>query len=572
MTTGRRWTFWLLTALPVSWVLAQDSPQSAGDLQARQEQRQRFQRQQLMTAQPGSWVFLPGETPRIVWRDVQMIQELGADPRLLVRWFNARLEEHPSPNEAGRWHAWIEGTAPNGTPLRRSFTFYGLPKDLQSSFVPDLTVALPRFPGPHAPLVLREHEAEIYRLANEALIGAIRDSESCAILLAGLAEFSPLGRPARYLESAAVLHNDYHLALKLKLQNRQDRARPLPPPRRRSAPATVLRPGTCEQAGMRSDARQRIDEVCQAWADDTGEPFVTLVARRGVIVAHAAYGRDKSGRPIDRDYRCWVASITKTVTALLFSRFVDAGRAGWDESVASVFPDYPQNDPHVPTFRQLLNHTSGLVGHGELGGMRHPHLENVVLNAIDVNEPQARYAYSGLGFELAAKAMELMAGRSAVRLYHEYLFEPLGFGEVPMGNASSDGEFTAWELGVLAQWVANRGSYGEAEYISPETFAQLLPQPLQVSERPGVTDEGLGLHWVRHQKPGTPPGSRKPEDLLFSPQTLGHGSFSGCIFLIDPEQQLVVTQIRKHSGPRSSEWTARFFQTIAASLAEPDGQ
>ena len=120
-----------------------------------------------------------------------------------------------------------------------------------------------------------------------------------------------------------MLNDDYHLALKLKLQGLQQRVRALQPPRRRDAPATVLHEGSLAEAGMRPDAKTKIDDVCRAWAEDTGEPFVTLVARRGVIVTHEAFGRDPSGQPITRDYRCWVASITKTVTALLFSQFVD---------------------------------------------------------------------------------------------------------------------------------------------------------------------------------------------------------------------------------------------------------
>jgi CubicO group peptidase (beta-lactamase class C family) len=561
-------------AAPATVAIAADPPQTAlpaegsADSAARQtaDERQLFQAQQLITALPDTWVFPPGKTPRIVWRDVETVRRLGGDPELGVRWFDAQLCEAPEPNHAGRWLAWVEATAPNGTPFRRGLTFYRLPQELPTSYTPDLTVALPYFPGSEAPAVLQEHQAEVLRLANQMLPRTVMDNEQGAILLAGLAEFQPLGRPARFVESAAVLHDDHQLALKLKLQGLQQRARPLDPPRRRDPPAPRLRTGTPAEAGMQPDAKARIDAVCRAWAEDTGEPFVTLVARRGVIVTHEAFGRMPDGQPISLDYRCWVASITKTVTALLFSRFVDQGRIGWDDPLSAVFPDYPQHDPHVPTFRQCLNHTSGLAGHGELGGMRQPHLENVILNGIDVNQPDVRYAYSGLGFELAAKAMEILAGRSAVRLYDEYLFQPLGFGDVPIGNASSDGEFTALELGVLGQWVANRGSYGPDEFIAPQTFDQLLPEPLRVPDHGFVEDEGLGLHWIRHAKPGAPSNSKRPEDLLFSPQTVGHGSFSGCVFVVDLEQQLVITQVRKHSGPRSGEWSPRFFQAIAAAL------
>jgi len=536
--------------------------ESLADRQRRE--RREFQSQELMLARAGTWIFKPGETPRILWRDPDAVRQLGCRQALRVRWFDAQLNEAPTPNAPGRWLAWIEGVAPNGTPLRRALTFYGAPQEMPTTYSPDLTVAFPRFPGPGAPSVLREHQAELIRLASDLVVRAVLESEAGAIVLAGLQEARPLGHPARYAESLAVMNDDCHLALKLKVQGLQHKVRRLQPPRVRDRPAVVLHAGSPAEAGVGPGAKAQIDAVCRAWAEETGEPFVTLVARRGVIITHEAFGKDAGGKPIGRDYRCWVASITKTVTGILFSRFLDQGLVDLDDSLATVFPDYPQHDPHVPTFRQCFTHTTGLAGHGEWGGMRNPHLENVVLNGIDVNEPGVKYAYCGLGFELAVKALEIVAGQSAVRLYDEHLFRPLGFADVPIGSASANGEFTALELGVLAQWVANRGSYGRHEFIRPDTFERLMPQPLRVTDRGYAEDEGIGIHWVRRLKEGAPPGSKRAEDLLFGPRTMGHGSFSGCVFLIDPETQLVVTQVRKQTGAHHGEWSQRFFEAVAA--------
>jgi CubicO group peptidase (beta-lactamase class C family) len=446
-------------------------------------------------------------------------------------------------------------------------TFYARPKNFLLYFAPDLHVSLPHFPGPIASEVWREHDGEISRVSKDLLLRAINDSEAGAIVLAGLTESKPLGRPARFVESVGVLNDDFHLALKLKVQGLQDRVRPLQPPRRRATPAPALHQNSPVAAGMYPDAKARIDSVCRKWADDTGEPFVTVVARRGVIITHEAFGSDPAGIPITTDYCCWVGSITKSVTAMLFSQFLDQGLIDLDDSLATVFPDYLKNDPHVPTFRQCFNHTSGLSGHGEFGGVRNPHLENIILNGLDVNEPNVRYSYSGTGFELAVKAMEIVAGKSAVRLYEEHLFRPLGFGDVPIGNASSDGHFTAMELAILGQWIANRGSYGDLEFISPPTFERLLPEPLIVPDRGSVEDEGIGLHWIQRLKPGAPPHSKRADDQLFSPRTVGHGSLSGCVFMIDLERGLIIAQVRRQAGPRHGEWSARFFQTIADAVA-----
>lgn len=534
------------------------------------EQRQRFQNQELMPASSGGWVIAPGARPRIIWRDVDEVRRLQGDTKFQVRWFDADLHEFPQPEHPGRWIAALTGTAPNGTPFRRALTFFVVPPDIMQGTGSDLTVDFPGFPGPHAPAALREHRHELLRLGKSLLTRSLIDSEQGAILLAGLLTAPPLGRPARYAESASVLNDEHHLQLKLKLLELQPRVRTLRPPRPLETPATVLREGSADEAGVVPDARDRINAVCQAWADDTQEPFVTLVARRGVIITHQAFGRDAQDQRIPLDYRCWVASLTKTVTALMFLQFVDQGLIDLDARLSAVFPDFPPDDPHVPTFRQCLSHTSGLTGHGEFGGMKNPHLENIVLNAIDVNEPGSRYQYCGLGFELTAKAMEIVSGKAAARIYDEHLFQPLGFGDVVLGNASSDAELTALELGILAQWVANQGRYGAHEFISPTTFRQLLPQPVQVADRGYTEDEGLGLHWIRHRRAGAAQNSKQPADLLFGPRTLGHGSFSSCVFVVDPDQQLIITQARRQSGPRHAEWSPKFFQTIADVLVDDD--
>ena len=534
------------------------------DLKRKQDERRRFQDQELITARPLTRIFNPGTPPRIIWRDVDEVRRLGADGSLHVRWFDADLNESAKPAKPGRWGALIEGTAPGGTRMLRSMTCYCRPPlFLFFLFPPDFSLSFPQLTGPAANQVWREHVSELSKIPKDLLFRTVNDDEAGVILFAGLAEAKPLARAALSTESMAVLNEDYHLALKLKVQGLKDRVRQLKPPRRRALAAPVLREGSASEAGIRPDAATRIHDICLAWARDSGEPFVTLVARHGVIVIHEAYGLDVDKKPVGLDYRCDVFSITKTVTAMLFSQFLDQGLIGLDDSVATVFPDYPRGSPHVPTFRQCLTHMSGLTGHGDWGGLHNPHLENIILNGIDVNEPGKTYQYSGMGFDLTAKAMEIITGRSAHHLYREHLYRPLGLGDVPMDLASSGAQLTARELGVLAQWLVNRGAYGSLEFVSPEAFARLLPEPLG-RRYAGVTEEeGIGMHWIRPLKPGAKAGSTRPRDLIFSARTVGHGSFSSCIFLADLDREVVVTQVRKTAGPRYAEWSTRFFQAVA---------
>jgi CubicO group peptidase (beta-lactamase class C family) len=300
--------------------------------------------------------------------------------------------------------------------------------------------------------------------------------------------------------------------------------------------------------------------VCQAWAADSREPMVTLVARHGVIVTHQAFGLGGGQSPIGRDYRADVASITKSITGILFGQFLDQGLLGLDDSLARVLPDYDREQRHAPTFRQCFTHTSGLEGHGAFGGVSNPWLDNVILNGLDENQPGKTYRYSGMGYELVGSAMQVLTGKSWRRLYEEQLFRPLGFGQVPMQHAADGAQFTAFELGVLAQWMANRGSYGDLEFIRPETFEQLLPQPLD-RYYPGMKAiEGIGNH------PMNLIGLAAKSARLFGPHTIGHGSLTGSIFVIDIDSGLVIVQVRRQVAPRYAEWSAKFYQAIAESL------
>jgi CubicO group peptidase (beta-lactamase class C family) len=533
----------------------------------KKEDRRAFQDQEIITARPFTWVFNPGDPPRLIWRDVDEVRRLGSDGRLRVRWFDNELKETDVPKHAGRWGALVEGVAPNGTLVRRSMTLYCRAPGFFIYFPPELSNRLAYVPGPISADVWREHADEIARVWKDVQLRGINDTEAGAALISALCEAKPLGRAGDPIESAAVSNEEFQLALKLKAQSMQSKVRGLRPPRHREAGAApVLREGSAGEAGVRADTHDKLDAVCRAWAEDSGERFATLVARHGVIVLHAAYGKDKDGRPIGLDYRCDVASITKNTTALVFAKFLDQGLIGLDDSVATIFPDYPKGDPHVPTFRQCFTHTSGLAGHGDWGGVRNPQLENIILNGIDANEPGKAYNYTGMGFELAAKAMEIVGGESFVRLYHRHLYLPLGMAGVPLANAGAGAQYTARELATLGQLLANRGSYGDLEFFSPATFGKLLPEPLGRRYQGIKEEEGVGMHWMKVLRPGAAGDSNREQDFAFSRRTIGHGSLTSCIFLIDLDRGVVVAQVRQQAGPRFGEWAAKFYEAIADGL------
>lgn len=79
---------------------------------------------ELMLAKAGSWIFKPGETPRVLWRDVETVRRLGCDEPLRVRWFNAELEESPEPDASGRCAGYAREVGYE--PLEASVTWHPL--------------------------------------------------------------------------------------------------------------------------------------------------------------------------------------------------------------------------------------------------------------------------------------------------------------------------------------------------------------------------------------------------------------------------------------------------------------
>ncbi len=526
--------------------------------------RKQFQDQELITAKPFTRVFTPGDPPKIIWRDVDEVRRLGGEGKPRVRWFDADLSETALPNHPGSWAAWVEDRAPNGTPVCRVLAFYARPKDFLASLHPELP--LQHLPGPISKDVWTEHQHEINQCLGRMLF-SLNDSEEGAVLIAGLAEASARGRPPLPTETVRALTEEFQFKIKMKVQGLWAKARGLKPPRLLDKPAALLHEGSMHEAGMANDAKTRIDALLEEWGADTCEPFVTLVARHGVIITHKAVGHDSAGKPIDLNYQAGVASITKTITAFLFSQFLEQNLVRLDDPISQVFPDYPEGDSRVPTFRQCMTHMSGFSGHGDWGGARNSNLDNIILNGIDANRPGMAYAYSGTGFDVSALAMQILSGKSFTRLYHEHLFGLLDIRTAVIEDASAGARLTAIDLAKVAQCLVNRGSYGARQFVSEGRFKELLPEDLNV-RYPGVTNEieGVGMHWMRDLKHGSPTGSKSKEHLILSPRTLGHGSLSSCILRADLDNQLIVVQIRRQAGPRFGEWQTRFLQTVASTI------
>lgn len=114
--------------------------------------------------------------------------------------------------------------------------------------------------------------------------------------------------------------------------------------------------------GLDPAALARLDGSVQADID-AGRHFGAslLVARGGQVVHRANLGTvTPEGRPAADTDKYLLMSMSKTYTAVLVLRAIDAGRFGLNTRVAEVMPAFAAHGKTAATIGQLLCHTAGL--------------------------------------------------------------------------------------------------------------------------------------------------------------------------------------------------------------------
>jgi len=229
-----------------------------------------------------------------------------------------------------------------------------------------------------------------------------------------------------------------------------------------SPPLTEDKPGS---VGMSSERLARIDAVLeQAVAEDDVPGVVALVARKGKIVYHKAFGMadNEAGRKLNKDDIFRIASQTKAITSTAVMMLWEEGKFQLDDPVSKYIPEF-KNPQILKTFqysdttyttepanqeitiRHLLTHTSGL-GYGVIDGDERFRMiyekagitDLFTTENISIEEsvkklaklplhhhPGEEYTYSE-GLDVLGYFIEIMSGMPFDEFLRTRLFEPLG--------------------------------------------------------------------------------------------------------------------------------------------------
>jgi len=563
----RSWGFAIEVLNPFGYSRFQDEEREWNDFRAFLDTRVRP-----VLGNEWDYTFGPGELPDVVWERPYLVKEVMGDFDLTVRWFDAGLNEVTAAEAPGRYGYVVDATTPDGIHIRRAGTVFCRPDDwygwserprARLDYIPLTTVGRAAW---------EEHEDAIADFVGHQVLLSILRQEEGAILLSFLHEVEGGGLPASSVDTPLIRDHDYHLALKRKLMAVEDSypelARPLT---MLEGEAPMLRQGTAAEAGVAPDTAQRLREICETWFEESGEPFDLLIARHGVIVIHEAFG-DWPWGEMTLETPKPVASITKLITGVLFALFVDQGLIDIDDPVGKYLPDFPLQGEHAPTLRSCFTHTMGLWGHQEWGGMHNPYLENVAATAMTRLPVGEVHNYTGMGYDLAGKVMEVVSGKSIFRLLRENLFEPLGMEDTTLEeDLGFSCNTTAGDLAAIGQLLLNQGSYGDLEFFSPETFAQLVPKPLN-QYWPEIDEEwGIGLTWMRQPHPDAGSHGHAEDATILSRNIIGHGSATSSVLRVDLDNGLVIAQTRRIGGKQYEEHLERLLLAIEAGLLSLPG-
>ena len=346
---------------------------------------------------------------------------------------------------------------------------------------------------------------------------------------------------------------------------------------------------------------------------DALRPFVDSGTLAGAVVAVASpdrvltveavgYSDLAAGTPMRVDDLFWIASMSKPMTATALLMLVDEGKVRLDDPAEKYLPEFrgqmlvAEKEParlvlkppaRPITVRDLLSHTSGLVGKSPLEG----HLDSLTLREGVITyalsplqfEPGTKYEYCNPGINTAGRIIEVVSGIPYQRFMQERLFGPLGMKdttfwpteaqvkrlaksykpdaaklkleEMPIGQLTypltdrsrqpypGGGLFsTAADVATFCRMILNGGALDGRRYVSGSAVREMTSTQTGDLINQGKGEHGYGLGWSTGRK------ARGGESGPAIPGPCGHGGAHATHMGIDPEKKLVTVFMVQHGG------------------------
>lgn len=329
-------------------------------------------------------------------------------------------------------------------------------------------------------------------------------------------------------------------------------------------------------AAVREQFRRHFDA-----GEELGARFAACVGGELVIDLRGGWADVARTVPFGPDTLTPVFSTTKAVTAVMMARLVDQGRLAYEQTVASVWPEFGQAGKDGVTVAQLLSHQAGLPGFAEPAEPGVWFDPPAVLARLAAQAPMWPLG-QGQGYHpitvgyLAGEVFRRVDGRTLGAALRQDLAEPLGLdlwiglpdsehgrcaqmrkppaapylgeidsirraafldrGSAPGGRGSAEwrrleipsanGHATAPALARLMAAVAGEGTVDGRRVLRPATIAELTAERTRGPDRVLPFDLSWAAGLLRNEASG-----------VFGPgrQAAGHYGWGGSMAMADPE-------------------------------------
>ena len=355
----------------------------------------------------------------------------------------------------------------------------------------------------------------------------------------------------------------------------------------------MLRLGSPNEVGMSPQRVAGLANLWRGWVEHRDlQTIVGLVARRGVVVLHEAFGSltpEADSPPATTDAIFPLASITKPITATAAMILVEEGKLGLHMPVTWYVPEFTGAGKDAVTPFHLMTHTSGIRDEdadrraegmkGTLAmrppdGTQHPVLAEDLLYRFGTplwKAPGKEMSYCSFGYNLLGEVIRRVSGMPLGEFAAQRIFGPLGMKSTsyalpedwtaravrqdpqgglvvadtpehrntpqPSGGAWS----TAADMAAFGQMFLNGGEYGGMRILSPKTVAAMTRNQIPgTAARLGEEDfpeASWGLGWSV-----VGPKRAFAETALLSPEAFCHGGAGGVILWVDPKLELVAAR------------------------------
>jgi len=383
---------------------------------------------------------------------------------------------------------------------------------------------------------------------------------------------------------------------------------------------------------MSTSRIQYIEELGNQWVKGGVAPAMALlVARRGLVVLHRAFGRltpdkDSPATPLDAIFT--LASVTKLFTATAVMVLVEEGRVGLNRPVSTYIPEFRGEGKDKVLVRHLLTHTSG-IGEEELEEYAKENRGKAIIPIPEdtlhplFNEylalrygcplwkpPGEEMLYADFNFDLSAEIVRRVSRTPLDQFARTRIFQPVGMNDttycrvdaplerrvqrapeqgttpsawdqaydrardkdrVYMGSGAALS--TVMDMAIFGQMFLNGGAYGHARVLSPATVGVMTRNQI-----PGIGAEFLGevfpeaswgLGWSVH---GTKTGFCGG---LYSPEAFEHWGAGGAYIWVDPVNGIVGVYLSSAPSGSAPEINANnwrhdlFTDAVTAAIVEP---